>query len=216
MSDTELQDAKVKLSANGDLTITEDGNKTVLAHYDRKSAVLEFVSKETSAKYYNQCVARISTVAGGTQPSQNVIRSIAIKGQESSVAKDAPKRPRLGPLGDSAEEFVQWMLDYNMSEAIARYGIYVDEKGQPVRKNVRRKIVNMVDVRDQDDDAAVVNKQGKTQTSGPVGLEGELVEVKNAIIARRATALTFTPSEVIGGYVPDDYFEQPYNVEAMD
>ena len=206
---TEIEAAKVRLRGNGELTILDDGKPLVIAKYDRKSGVLEFATKGDSVKFYNQVVARISTVAGGTEPSGNVIRAIRVKGDDSTVAKNAPKRPKMGPLGDSAADIVEWYLAYDLPQAIVRYGIYCDDRGEPIRKRVRRKVVNIVDNRDLADEDLTPNKQGKTQEKGPVGMEGEIVEEASGIIARRATARTYTPNEVVGGYQPDDDFEEP-------
>lgn len=214
MSESEREESKVKLRANGDLIITEDGTVIVVANYDKKTGTLEFATRGSSVKFYNQAVARITTVAGGTQPSQYAIRSITIKGEAGGVAKNAPKRPKLGPLGDAAEDIVQWYLDNHPAEAIARYGIYTDEKGEFVRKTVRRRLVNIVDRRNEDTSELEAVKQGvNSQSKGPVNFEGEIVEVKNAIIARRATALTYSPNEVVGGYQPD---EQEYEKAATE
>lgn len=216
MSESEIEQAKVKLRANGDLTISEDGTAVIIAHYDKKTGILEFTTKEHSVKLYNQVVARIGSVSGGTQPSGNVIRSICVKGEKAVADKAAPKRPKLGPLGDAAEDIVQWYLDYNMPEAIIRYGIYTDERGEPIRKNVRRKLLELVDKRDDESDETRLPKaKGQSVDNGPVRMEGEFQYLDKAYIARRATALTFTPNEVVGGFQPDDDFE-PAQMEATD
>lgn len=206
--ETELVEAQVRLRANGDLFQRADGHDTVVAHYDKASGHLEFATKEYSVKLYQQVTARLGSIKNGTMPSNNVIRTIGIKGQPKPDLKKLPKRPRLGPAGDTAEEFVAWMLENDLTQAIIRYGIYTDASGNPVRKNVRRLVETIADRRDQEDDDLPEVKDGnKSFTKGPIFRERESIDLKNQIIARRATPLTFTPQEVIGGFQPDDDFE---------
>jgi hypothetical protein len=205
MSATETDSDKVVLKRSGDLTIKEEGQDVVIAHYDKNKGHLEFVSKEANAKYYNQVTARIGTVSNGTQPSNMVIRSIAVKGEQAADLKNAPKRPKLGPLGDAAEDVVQWYLSYDMPQAIVRYGLFCDENGKPIRKAVKRVLENTVDQRDLDDEDIEPTKDGRSsKVKAPVARQREVIEMKDAYIARRATALTFIPQEVVGGFVPDD------------
>lgn len=208
--ETELVEAQVRLRANGDLYQRADGKDTVIAHYDKASGHLEFTTKEYSVKLYQQVTARLGTVKNGTEPSNNVIRSIGVKGQPRPDMKKLPKRPRIGPAGDAAEEFVRWMLDNDMPQAIIRYGIYTDANGKPVRKNVRRVVETTADRREEEDDDLPEIKDGnKSFTKGPIYRERETITLQNQIIARRATPLTFTPQEVVGGFQPDDDFEEP-------
>ncbi len=205
--ETELTEAKVRLKGDGTLVQRIDGKETVVARFDKTSGRLEFETKENSVKLYQQVTARLGTVSNGTQPSNNVIRSIGVKGDPKPAA-GIPKRPRMGELGDATPEVVEWFFEHNMPEAIIRYGVYTDAKGKPVRKNVRRVVTKTTDNRDQDDSSLAWVKTGaKTQEKSPVTREQEVIEEKNAIIARRATHMTFTPQEVVGGYQPDDDFE---------
>lgn len=206
MSNEELDSTKVRMKSSGDLVIRVDGKESVIAHYTKETGVLEFTTKQNSVTYGQACATRIGTTSNGTQVSGNVIRSIRIRGEE--VPKPTSKRPKMGPEGDAAEDIVQWYLDNDMPQAIVRYGIYVDSKGNPVRKHVKRLVKNTVDNRNLvDEDIQQVREGPKSVTKAPVNIEAEWVEEKNAIIARRATRLTFTPSEVVGGWQPDDDFE---------
>jgi len=206
---TELMEAQVRLRSNGDLYQRRDGTEVTIAHYDKGSGHLEFVTKEDSVKLYPQVTARLGTVSKGTQPSNNVIRSIGVKGEARPDLKKAPKKPKLGRLGDAAEEVVQWYLDHAMEEAIIRYGIYTDAKGQPIRKNVRRIVEEIIDMRDGEDEDLPEKKDGaKSFTKGPIYREKTTLDLKGQIIARRGTPLTFTPQEVVGGFQPDDDVEE--------
>ncbi len=206
MSEQESDSTKVRLKAGGDLVIRLDGKESVVAHYDKETATLEFTSKDNSVRYQQQVTARVGTVSNGTEPSGNVIRNIRVKGD--AVVKPKSKRPKMGPEGDSAEDIVQWYLDNDLPQAIVRYGIYTDAKGNPIRKHVKRLVKNTVDNRNLDDDDIQAVKEGpKTVTKAPVTIEGEWIEDRQGIIARRATRLTFTPNEVVGGYQPEEEYD---------
>lgn len=208
MSEADIESAKVKMRANGDMTIIEDGTTpTVIAHYNKKTEELQFESQAYSQKYYTQVISRIGTVANGTEVSSYHISKITIKGMESKLDKNAPPMPNPEeyPEGDAAKPVVEWLLKYDMKQAIARYGIFLGPDGEPIKKPVRRTVVYTVDKRNLDDSQIQENRQGKTSTKGPVSLEGELIEHDSAIIARRATALTFAPNEVVGGFRPIGY-----------
>jgi len=207
-NETELDSTKVRMKASGELVIRVDGKEQVIAQYDKTTGTLEYTTKDNSVRYSSQVTARVGTVSNGTEPSGNVIRNIRIKGDE--VAKPKTKRPKMGPEGDSTEDIVQWYLDNDMPQAIVRYGIYTDAKGNPIRKHVKRLVKNTVDNRNLDDDDIQAVKEGpKTVTKGPVTIEGEWIEDRAGIIARRATRLTYTPNEVVGGYQPDEDGDEP-------
>src|SRR6478609_1057306 len=205
-TEQELDSTKVRMKASGELVIRVDGKEQVIAQYDKTTGTLEYTTKDNSVRYNSQVTARVGTVSNGTEPSGNVIRNIRIKGDE--VAKPKTKRPKMGPEGDSTEDIVQWYLDNDMPQAIVRYGIYTDAKGNPIRKHVKRLVKNTVDNRNLDDDDIQAVKEGpKTVTKAPVAIEAELIEDRQGIIARRATRLTYTPNEVVGGYSPDEDYD---------
>lgn len=203
--ETELTESKVRLKRDGTLCQMIEGKENKVAHYDRTTGRLEFETKEYATKLYQQVTARIGTVSNGTQQSGLVIRSFGVKGEKPVDTAGIPKRPRFGPLGDATPEVVEWYFEHNLPEAILRYGVYTDAKGKPIRKDVRRVLESTVDRRDQTDDTLPWTKTGnKTQDKVPVAREHEVITAKNAIIARRATSMTFTPNEVVGGFAVDD------------
>ena len=207
---TELTEAQVRLKKTGDLVQRIDGTEVVVAHYDRASGHLEFATKEASVKLYQQVTARIGTVNQGKEPSGLIIRSFGVKGEARSDVAHAPRRPKLGPLGDASEDVVEWYLKYDMPQAIIRYGIFTDKDGNPIRRPVRRVLESTVDARDEaeDDQLPWIKKGGKgTQEKTPVYREQEVVNKPDGIIARRATQLTFAPNEVVGGFSADDDFD---------
>lgn len=202
----ELASAKVRLRKNGELIQRIDGEEVVVATYNRDTGFLEFATKKYSVDLYNQVTAKIGTVNNGKDPSNLTIRGIGVKGEARPNMAKAPKKPKLGPLGDTAEDIVQWYLDHDLPQAIIRYGIYTDSSGKPIRKKVRRILSPIVDHRAtlDDDELQWVKDSKGSQTKTPVGIEHELIEINNALVARRATALTFTPQEVVGGFTPDE------------
>lgn len=225
-SETEALEAKkVRLRQNGDLFLRADGKDTIVAHFDSKTGNLEFVSKDASTKYYNQVVARLGTVNQGKDVSNLTIRSVTIKGDAPINLKNAPKRPKLGVEGDAAYDFVKWCLDYAPAEFNARYGPYLDDKGNYVRKAAHRIVEYTVDRRNSHEASqleAVPDGLGpSSKVKAFVTREREMLQNERAIIARRGThqgpngesPITFTPQEVIGGWTPDDEYE-PQTLEA--
>lgn len=214
---SEIADStKVRFRKSGDLTIVEDNQPVIVAHYDRKSGHLEYASKDFATRYSNEVTTKIGTVANGTMPSANVVRSVGIKGEDRPTLKNVPKRPRMGELGDAGEVFVAWMLEHDMPQAIVRYGIFCDENGEPIKKKVRRIFENSVDNRNglRDVPDAIPRKGGSAE-NGAIFRE-RYEEESEGYIARRATALTFTPSEVIGGWQPDDDDYNPHSAAGEE
>ena len=202
-TETELTEAQVRLKKNGDLVQRIDGSEVVVAHYDRTTGHLEFTTKEHSVKLYQQVTARIGTVAKGTEQSGLTIKSLGVKGQ-TVTESPRTKRPKMGELGDATPEVVEWYFDNNLPEFIIRYGVFTDSKGNPIRRDVRRVVESTVDNREMEDDSMPWVKTGaKTRDKSPIARTAELVTEKKAIIARRATHMTFTPQEVVGGFSVD-------------
>src|ERR1700753_74233 len=150
-ADQELTTPQVRMKKNGDLIQRIDGQEVVVAKYSQATGYVEFQTKEFAEKLYNQVIARIGTVNKGLDQSGNVIKSIGIKGMAKPDLKTAPKRPKMGQLGDCTPEVVEWFFEYNLPEAIVRYGVYTDAKGNPRRANTRRKFDTLVDNRSLDD-----------------------------------------------------------------
>ena len=233
-TETELESIQVRLKKNGDLVQRVDGSEVTVAHYDMATGRLEFSSREYSVKLYRQVTDRIGTVDKGTQPSGLVIKSIGIK-DEPVLPSDSsvPPRPRMGPEGDGTPALVDWYVRHHLPEAIIRYGIYVDAHGKPLRKKVERTIEVRTDNRDGEEDQVPTPRKGQSYEGGPVKIRKVTQTARNAIIARRSTRLEddpdvladlgvdklealFLPQEVVGGFQPDDEFEQPSQPQAED
>ena len=229
MDEEEIKAAQVRLRANGDLIKRIDGTEIVIAHYEKTTGVLEYADKECSVKWHNQVIAKLGSVNQGTQPSSNVIRSITVKGAEA-IKPTGSKKPKMGPEGDGTPVLVDWYIRNALPEAIIRYGIYTDAAGKPIRKNVQRAIEVWSDNRDGAEDPVPTPVKGQSYEGGPIKRKKEIINVRNAIIARRATRYEdnpdvladlgveklealFTPQEVVGGFQPDEDFE-PQRVGA--
>lgn len=204
-AEVELTADKVELSKNGDLTQTQDGKKVVVAHYEKSSGYLEFATKEASAKLYQQVIARLGTVNKGRDVSTNIVRSFGVKGEKRVDLSAIPKRPKMGPLGDCTNEVVEWYFEHNLPEAIIRYGVYTDQNGKPIKRNVQRKSMETIDQRGLEDSDIETVKNGKTFSKSPIRQQGYIDQFDNQIIARRSTHMTFTPQEVRGGFDHEDY-----------
>lgn len=229
-NETELLESQVRLKKDGTLVQRIDGTEVTVAKYDRLTGGLEFSTKEYSVKLYNQVVARISTVNKGTQPSGFTIKSISITGEEKPKAPST-KRPRMREEGDGTPEVVDWYIKNALTEAIVRYGIYTDASGKPIRKHVSRSVDIRIDGRNDADAPTPMPVKGQSYEGGPVRRKTVIVNVRNAIIARRATRYEddpdvladlgvdklealFVPQEVVGGFQPDDDFESPVIMEV--
>jgi hypothetical protein len=197
---------RLELADNGDVYQMKSGNRIVVAHYDEETRHLEFATREYSAKLYQQVLACVGSTDEGRRPSQNVVRSFGVKGEKKADISKAPKRPRFGELGDCTKEVVEWYFEHNLPEAIVRYGVYVDRKGNPIRRNVERKSVEVHDRREKRAKPIPeeVKVPGGSWENGPIQENKFIDQFDNQIIARRATHMTFTPSEVIGGFQHDD------------
>jgi hypothetical protein len=205
-NETEATSGKIKLHKDGRLTLNSDGTEVLIGHYNRTTGHLEFETRDYSVKLYQAVTARIGTRNEGKEPSGLKITSLSVKGEKlDEMPKNAPKRPRMGVLGDCTKEVVEWFLKYRPQEFIVRYGVYTDESGEMVKKKVRRIVELTVDNRDTDDDDIEWVRDGKkSRTKSPVARAYEEVTSDEGIIARRSTHLTFTPREVVGGFDTDD------------
>lgn len=204
--DVEPGQVKILMKSDGTLYYSEGGVHVTVAKFDRATGNLEFESRDYADKFYNQVTTKLGTVSKGTQESGIKIKAFSVKGEKRDNLKNAPKRPKLGPLGDAEEDVVAWYLEHNLSEAVVRYGIYTDANGKPIRREVARKVVSTVDQRETHDDSSLewVPDGNKSRSKAPIAQTAEVLRLKNQVIARRATQLTFTPNEVVGGFDVDD------------
>jgi len=205
---------QVAIAKNG--WITDQETKDVVARYYSGTGILEFASADADAKYRRQCidVVTMKPTADGTQavPTGRTISEFAIKGREDDKPQaNIPPKPAADPnLGDTTPAVVEWYFQYHPQWAYARYRVFLDEAGNPIRRNVRRKSIEMVDDRDDSKGLALENEGRGQQVlrtpkqssweGGPVARKGYIDEFDNQIIARRATCMTFTPNEVRGGF----------------
>lgn len=205
---TRVDTNPVTFRKNGEITQEIDGVKTVVARYDRKARHLEFENAEYSTKLVRQITAAIGTVNKGTQSSGLTIDTMGIKGQERDKPQGkVPVKPKRDPnFGDQTPALVSWYFKYYPHEAYIRYGVFLDDDGEPIRRTVKRKITETVD--DRDGVQGLENQnEGKGAQVGPKRWErgpiGQIVTqetVEDQIIARRATHMTYAPSEVVGGF----------------
>lgn len=192
---------------NGDLVQEIEDVKTVVAHFDRKSGHLEFTEQPYATKLVKQVTSAIGTTNKGTQSSGLIIASMGVKGMERDQPKGkVPPKPKRDPqYGDQTEALVKWYFKYYPHEAYIRYGVFLDENGEPMVRKVKRKTTEIIDDRNGEYGLEDQN-EGKGARVGPKAWEkgpiGQVVtqEVTEGIIARRATCMTYAPVEVVGGF----------------
>lgn len=198
----------VSMNKAGDIVQKIDGAVIKVAHYDRKTKHLEFETTEHSVKLIRQVTSCIGTVNKGKESSGLVIETMGVKGQERDKPQGkVPPRPKRDPqFGDQTKAVVEWYFKYYPHEAYIRYGVFLDDNGDPVRKNVRRRMTQILDQRNETDWEVGMGLQvgPKTWEKGPISEVKEQEVLDDQIIARRATHMTFAPGEVIGGFDTGD------------
>lgn len=209
---TEQSTVTVLLKKNGDIFEDIPDSPAKVAHYDKKTGHLEWESRDFSVLYMRQVQSAIGTTSKGTLESGFVIKSSSLKGEapDKPVGKVPPRPPMDMSLGDTTPALVDWLIKYYPKDAILRYGIFVDENGEMVRRNVKRKTREVIDDREgryglEDDNDGKGQQVGpKKWEKGPIGQRFWLDEYEGEIIARRPTpymkgkVCLFSPDEVVG------------------
>ena len=141
-----------ELLEDGRIVNNRRGKQTLLATYDQDTGHIEYESKEISAKHGQRISVLIGTIGDGRQVSERKIKEISIKGEKRDVVKPntppAPKRNKL--LGEDDPIWNAWELKYKPQQFYARFGVLVDNEGEPRRATVKRMIP--VTITDGDDD----------------------------------------------------------------
>lgn len=200
----------VTFKKNGDLFQEVDGSPVKIAHYDKAKQDLELESQEIASnmKLVNKITAAIGTINKGTSASGLTIKTMGVKGETRDAPKGkVPVKPKRDlNFGDQTPAIVEWYFKHYPKEAIIRYGVFTDENGEMVRRDVKRRVSELIDDRDGDhgfaDEARLVGP--KKWEKGPVGVVVTQEILQDQIIARRATHMTFAPQEVIGGFDSSD------------
>lgn len=203
--------APVTLLKNGDIVQEIEGANQIVAKFNRTTGHLEFASQHAANKLKGKILSAIGTINKGKDSSGLIVKTMALKGAPRDTPKNVPAKPRRHPmLGDTTPELVEWYFEYYPQEAYIRYGVFLDAKGNPIRKNVRRKLTETIDDRTGEYGLEEQN-EGKGQKVGKNKWEKSAIAItvteenlKNQIIARRATCITFQPNEVIGGFSVGD------------
>ena len=204
--------AQIKFWKNGNLTQEIDGTKTVIATFDRKTSHLEFETQDYANRLIRQVTSAIGTVDKGTKPSGLSISTMGVKGMErDQPSGKVPPKPKRDPkYGDQTEDLVKWYFKYYPHEAYIRYGVFLDENGEPVRHKVKRRLTETIDDRDgtyglEDQNEGKGAQVGpKRWEKGPIGQVVTQEILEDQIIARRATCMTYAPVEVVGGFDSGD------------
>lgn len=198
----------VDFRKDGGLFQTIDGQPVKVAQFDRKSGHLEFETAEYSTKLIRKITAAIGSVNKGLNPSGLQVLTMGVKGQErDKPTGKVPARPKRDKnFGDQTPDLVEWYFKYYPKEAYIRYGVYLDEQDNPIRRTVRRKTTEIVDDRSGDyelekqNDGKGAQVGPKKWENGPIGQVVTQTTQPDQIIARRATHMTYAPTEVVGGF----------------
>jgi hypothetical protein len=221
MINTKPSAAPITLSESGQLFQNTDGEKVLVATYDAKTGHLEYESLEVSKTLKRGIAFAIGTINKGKSASGLSIKTMSVKGQERDVPSgNIPPRPKKDRmLGDNTPAIVEYDFRYFPRQAYINYEVFLDSSGEPVRRNVRRLVTRLLDDRDDSQGFSQENRQtGKGRwEKGAVMEEKEFIFKDNQIIARRATHMTFTPNEVVGGFdASDDSDDHIAQEEAPD
>lgn len=154
MARNQTDEPLIQVAIAKDGTIRDADTSEIVARYHAKTQVLEFATADADARYRRQCIDVVTMRASedGTKaiPTGRNIAEFAIKGRvEDKPAANIPPKPKADPnLGDTTPAVVKWYFEHRPQWAYARYRVFLDEAGNPIRRDVRRKSLEMVDDRD--------------------------------------------------------------------
>ncbi len=178
------QKPQFELLENGNVVQNRKGKPMLLAIYTPEDGHLQFESPAIDEKFRTQVQRAVLENTEG-ELTGNKITSYGMKGRPRDKANpnEPPKPKQDKNLGDKTQKVVDWYWKYRRQEFYVRYGVLLDGRGEPVTANCRR-----------------VEKRIETDpNSGLVGQKEYVIEKEDGIIATRATHLTFTRAEVVGG-----------------
>lgn len=196
--------APVVLRKSGDIEQEIDGLQVKVATYSRKTGHLEYASQEYANKLSSAISQAIGTINKGQDSSGLTIKSVGIAGRkvDKLSAKEPPCPKRDPRFGDTTPAVVKWYMKWRPQEFIVRYGVFVDENGEMILRRVKRKTTETYD--DRDGSLGLADEKvytgEKTFEKAPVGQRTTLEFFDDQIVARRATCITFSPNEVVGGF----------------
>ena len=223
-TDTKENVISVTFLSNGDLVQTIEGADVKKAHYDRETGSLEYETEEAAVRLSRQILSAIGTIDKGTKTSGFVVKSVGIKGRPvDKPGRNIPPKPPFNPqYGEVDPPRVDWYFSHFPQQAYVKYLVFLDEKGEPIRRTVKRRLTELVDDREGKIGLAESSEGGKGTRVGPKSWEaGPIVEqhmeetFEDQIIARRPTPwkrgakfVLFSPLEVVGGFSTGDDGEQ--------
>jgi len=191
-----------ELLDDGKIVNNRRGKQTLLATYDQETGHLQYESKEISAKHGQRISVLIGTIGDGRQISERKIKEISIKGQKRDEVKantpPPPKRNKL--LGEDDEAFNKWELKYKPQQFYARFGVLLDQYGEPRRATVKRLIPIIRDDRNTADDNNLekIQQGAKTWSTGAINYEMHVVTLDDQLIGTRKCSIVFTQDEIVG------------------
>lgn len=184
MSDEKKQ--SYELQDDGKVILNlKHGKVQQIAVFDFEDGNLEFENATIDKLHRSKVVLAIGEDAETGIQTGNKIKSFSIKGRERDVQKkNEPVKPfGTKQFGDKTKAVVEWYFKWRPQEAYARYGVVLDDQGNPVIVHGKRK-------------EQVIRENPAT---GLVELETFFVEKEDGMLATRATHMTFLKDEVVGG-----------------
>jgi len=116
------------------------GQPVKLAQYDKEEGVLTYENEER--KPSSQSRSSIWwNLPMRAKPQQAIHQRMTIKGRaEDKISPKEPPCPKpTKGLGDKSKPVVEWRFRWRPQEAYVRYGVQLDEHGEPIRVHGRRK-----------------------------------------------------------------------------
>jgi hypothetical protein len=177
-----------------------------LARLDREHKTLYWRDQDYWEKFHK-------SVEGFLEAEKVTIDTVLMEGQSPDVVpKNAPACPEIHFLqGDCTPAFVEWLLKYKPIDFQNRFGVYLIPLGedQPEPKDPRDRWLRADVIRT--DSRAVEGTHGGEYRS-------TRFKMKDQVIARRATHITFTKKEIFKGDKATDQvipYDDPYKPEKL-
>lgn len=181
-----------QLRDNGEIHFNKKGQSTLLAKFNAETGLLTFESFAIDQTYRTQVLRAITEDWVTGEQTGNVVKGYAIAGRpRDRLMKGEPPQPRKDPAyGDKTPAFVRWLFRWRPQAAYARFGVLLDSNGEPRTAHCRRIERGLL--------TAPTGKPVEIGADGKDALAVNVIEEENAILAMRATCMTFTTKEVVG------------------
>jgi len=186
---------------DGSIIRWSKGQPVKLAQYDEEEGVLTYENEEARVKFAAKVVNLVEFTDEGKTATGDPIKRMTVKGRaEDKISPKEPPCPKpTKMLGDKSKPVVEWWFRWRPQEAYVRYGVQLDEGGEPIRVHGKRR--NMI--------------QRENPVTGLREYTEQIYEKEDGFLALRGTHLTFTKEEVVG-YADGSDTTNEYAPETQD